>query len=61
MQLSELKTYAEKLSKAFPQVDDVIRDLYFLAVDEVESGESETHECDLAISAMDQLTGVDEY
>jgi hypothetical protein len=36
MQLSELKVYAEKLSNAFPQMDEQIRDLYFLAVDEVE-------------------------
>jgi hypothetical protein len=36
MQLSELKAYAEKLSNAFPQMDEQIRDLYFLAVDEVE-------------------------
>jgi hypothetical protein len=61
MQLSELKAYAEKLSNAFPQMDEQIRDLYFLAVDEVESGESEANECELAYSDMNELTGVNEY
>ena len=61
MQLSELKAYAEKLSNAFPQMDEAIRDLYFLAVDEVEGGESEANECELAYSDMNELTGVNEY
>lgn len=61
MQLSELKTYAEKLSNAFPQMDEAIRDLYFLAADEVESGESQVHECELAYSAMNELTGINEH
>ena len=61
MQLSELKAYAEKLSNAFPQMDEQIRDLYFLAVDAVESGESEANECELAYSDMNELTGVNEY
>ena len=61
MQLSELKAYAEKLSNTFPQMDEQIRDLYFLAVDEVESGESEANECELAYSDMNELTGVNEH
>lgn len=61
MQLSELKAYAEKLSNAFPQMDEQIKDLYFLAVDEVESGESEANECELAYSDMNELTGVNEH
>ena len=60
MQLSELKAYAEKLSNENPDHDEAIRDLYFLAQDEVESGESEQHECELAISEMDQLISSDE-
>ena len=43
-----------------PDHDEAIRDLHFLAQDEVESGESEQHECDLAISDMDQLISSDE-
>tara|TARA_B110000285_G_C15058850_1_gene581158 strand:- start:533 stop:709 length:177 start_codon:yes stop_codon:yes gene_type:complete len=53
MTLAELKTYAEKLSTENPKHDDTIRDLFFLAKDEVESGESEVHECELAITSMD--------
>tara|TARA_Y100000389_G_scaffold25738_1_gene22251 strand:- start:1610 stop:1801 length:192 start_codon:yes stop_codon:yes gene_type:complete len=55
MNLSELKTFAEQMSEANPKHDDQIRDFYFLAVSEVESGESETNECELAYSDINQL------
>ena len=55
MTLQELKSYAEEMSVKYPQLNDEIRDLYFLAVTEVEDGESEAHECELAISDIDEL------
>jgi hypothetical protein len=55
MTLSDLKEYAEGVSKQYPQLDDEVRDLYFLAVTEVEDGESETNECELAIGSIDEL------
>ena len=55
MTLSNLKTYAEGISKQYPQLDDEVRDLYFLAVTEVEDGESENNECELAISSIKEL------
>ena len=55
MTLSDLKEYAEGVSKQYPQLDDEVRDLYFLAVTEVEDGESEAHECELAIGSIDEL------
>ena len=54
MTLKDLKTFAEAQSNKYPNHDDTIRDLFFLAKDEVESGESEVHECELAISSMDE-------
>jgi hypothetical protein len=55
MTLSDLKEYAEGVSKQYPQLDDEVRDLYFLAEMEVEDGESETNECELAIGSIKQL------
>ena len=55
MTLPDLKKYAEGVSKQYPQLDDEVRDLYFLAVTEVEDGESEANECELAISDIDEL------
>ena len=55
MTLQELKAYAENMSVKYPEHDEQIRDLYFLAVTEVEDGESEAHECELAISDIDEL------
>lgn len=55
MTLTDLKKYAENMSVKYPEHDEQIRDLYFLAVTEVEDGESETHECELAISDIDEL------
>ena len=55
MTLSELKTYAEDMSNRYPDHSDQIRDLYFLACDEVESGESEANECELAVSDIENL------
>ena len=55
MTLENLKKYAEGMSSLYPKHDDQIRDLYFLAADEVEGGESEVNECELAIQDIKQL------
>ena len=55
MTLENLKKYAEGMSNTYPDLDDDIRDLYFLAEMEVEDGESETNECELAIGSIKQL------
>ena len=55
MTLANLKKYAEGISKTYPQLDDEVRDLYFIAEMEVEDGESETHECELAIGSIKEL------
>lgn len=55
MTLQQLKTYAEDMSNRYPEHSDQIRDLYFLACDEVEDGGSEAHECELAISDIEDL------
>ena len=60
MTLQELKVYAENMSAKYPEHNEQIRDLYFLAVTEVEDGESEAHECELAISDIDELINTKE-
>ena len=55
MTLSDLKKYAEGVSKQYPQLDDEVRDLFFLAQDEIKDGGSEAHECELAVGSIDEL------
>ena len=61
MTLENLKKYAEGMSNTYPDLDDNIRDLYFLAEMEVEDGESETNECELAIRDIKQLIAKWDY
>lgn len=55
MTLQELRTKSIELVKQYPQYEDQIKDLFFLAQDEIEQGGSEDHECELAISDMEYL------
>lgn len=55
MTLQELRAKSIELIKQNPQYEDQIRDLFFLAQDEIEEGGSEAHECELAISDMEYL------
>ena len=55
MTLENLKKYAEGMGNTYPDLEDKIRDLYFLAEMEVEDGESEAHECELAITDIKQI------
>ena len=55
MTLQELRIKSIELTKQYPQYEDQIRDLFFLAQDEIEDGGSEAHECELAFSDMESL------
>lgn len=55
MKLTELKSFAEEMSTGYPQLNNQIRDFYFLALSEVEDGESEENECELAYSDIMDL------
>ncbi len=55
MTLQQLKLESIELAKQHPHYEDQIRELYFLAHDEIEDGGSEAHECELAISDMESL------
>jgi hypothetical protein len=55
MTLQQLRERSLELVKQYPQHEDEIRNLFFLAQDEIEEGGSEAHECELAISDMEYL------
>ena len=55
--LKGLKTEVLRLIDKYPKKGDELRGLYHLAVSEIESGESESHECGLAWRDMLELVG----
>ena len=55
MILRDLKEYCEDYCETFPSFKDQIWEFYDLAVMEVEDGGSEDHECELAVSDINDL------
>jgi len=56
MVLRELKEYCEDYCKLYPSFKDQICEFYDLAVMEVDIfGESEDHECELAVGCINDL------
>lgn len=55
MNLDRLKQMTLQLVANHPEHKEQLMELYQLAVDEIEEGSSETHECELAISDMEYL------
>lgn len=50
--IKELRTEAMRLIDRYPQHSETIRGYYQLALDEIEEGGSESHECSLAYRDM---------
>ena len=59
MNTQTLKQEANRIIKEIPALEDEVRDLFELAMTEIEEGGSESHECQLAINDMEEL--VKEY
>ena len=55
MKLENLKKYCEGMSNTYPDLEDEIRDLYFLAETEVQGGEPEYMECEKCVSDVKAL------
>jgi hypothetical protein len=55
--LMQLKVEVLRLIDKYPNKGDELRDIYYLASDEIEGGGSEPHECDLAWRDMLELVG----
>ena len=55
MNLTELFSFCQDKIKEFPELKEDIIDLYQLAVDEVDEGGSEHHECELAFNEINDI------
>lgn len=55
MNIQQLKKYCLEKIDQHPKLAEEIRDIYSLALSEIESGESENHECELAWSEIEDL------
>ena len=55
MRLRDLYQYCQEVSGKYPSMADEIMGFYDLAEMEVLSGESEDHECELAVSDINDL------
>jgi len=55
MTRQELYTEASKMILENPEIKEQISDFYYLALDEIQDGQSETHECSMAYNDMLEL------
>ena len=55
MILRDLYSYCQEVSEKYPSMANQIMEFYDLAQMEVEGGESEDHECELAVSDINDL------
>jgi hypothetical protein len=55
MTLRDLYRYCTDKAELHPELYDEIDEIYRLAETEVEDGESEDHECELAVSDIEDL------
>jgi hypothetical protein len=55
MMLRDLYSYCQEVSEKYPSMANQIMGFYDLAQMEVESGESEDHECELAVGDINAL------
>jgi hypothetical protein len=55
MNIEDLTKYSRDMINRYPGLEDGINDFYFLAIQEIDSGESQNNECELAVSSIEQL------
>jgi hypothetical protein len=55
MTIEELKAYIREKGKGYPSLRTELADLYELAIDEIDTGGSEQHECELAYNDIVEL------
>jgi len=53
MSLEQLATCCLEMIREFRAIENKIKDLFQLAVDEIEQGESEPHECQMCYMAIE--------
>lgn len=55
MTVKEFYKYAKKIAHLYPQIEDKVRDIYFITETEIEDGANSEHQLELAINTIDQL------
>ena len=55
MNIEDLTKYCLDKIKIYPTLKDEINDFYSLALDEIDLGESQNNECELAVSSIEEL------
>ncbi len=53
--MEQLKEYVKEQIEKYPQFKEKIQDSFQLCLDEIEAGESATHEVELCINHIDQI------
>lgn len=53
MNLDQLAQYCLGMIQEFPALENEIKDLYQLALDEIEQGESAPHECEMCYMSIE--------
>jgi hypothetical protein len=53
MRLGQLSNHCLAMIQEFPGIENEIKDLFQLALDEIEQGESEPHECEMCYMAIE--------
>ena len=59
MNIKELEELTDSLIKNYPEFKEDFLDLYQYALDEIEEGGSETHECELSYNSMMEIVEYD--
>lgn len=55
MTIKDLKTYVKECISKFPNKREEIIEMLLLAINEIEEGGSESHECDLAYRDIEEI------
>jgi len=55
MRLGELYSYCREMMETHPEKSQEIMEFYYIAEMEVEDGESEDNECEIAVSDIENL------
>jgi hypothetical protein len=56
---ADLYKFVQQCMLEYPSKKEIIKDIYYLALSEIEEGGSEMHECQLAINDIQEIIASD--
>ena len=56
---ADLYKFVQQCILEYPSKKEVIKDIYYLALSEIEEGGSESHECQLAVNDIQEMITCD--